>query len=329
MAALTFVAARPDGDFLAVASDAGWLGIWLPIDNRIVTAHALDSFINKVGWTADGSHLIATVDDSLVVLSADGKDRISTIPTGHDQLRTFAVHPTQPIVATTGGDGAVRLWDLATGKQRNEVMARQGQGSGGGTALALSADSIVVGYASGFFATCDYEGKNVGAAELFGGGVSALAYLPARSSFIAGGSRGSLIQLVIEPETWRVAQKWSDPPKPIATNTIDVASDGRFIAACSDDTALLFEGTQTISADRLGSAFWLERKEWSRDYIVSAACFVPKTPVIATSHFTGCIKLWHAERTYRFLEVRFENDQPVWRRDGEIVDPIGKWSQLE
>nr|MBA3501916.1 WD40 repeat domain-containing protein [Deltaproteobacteria bacterium] len=151
MSWLTYVAARPDGKVLAVSSSEGWLGVWMPKENRIVATQALGDFVNKIGWTGDGGHLLATAGDDLVVLSADGSQRLATIATGHGGLRTFALHPTQPIVATTGTDGMVRLWELPSGTKRGEVLESRAGKSGGGTALALSEDAIVAGYENGYY----------------------------------------------------------------------------------------------------------------------------------------------------------------------------------
>jgi WD40 repeat protein len=315
---LTFVAARPDGEFLAVARKDGWLGVWLPIDNRIITSHTLGKFINKIGWTPDGKHLLATGPDELHVFSGDGMTRVSTIATGHGGLRTFAVHPTQPIVATTGSDGMVRLWELPSGtKVRDALESRAGK-FGSGTALALSEHAIMAGYENGYYATCDPDGSNPGGGQLFGGDVASLALVqplvPAPgSSFMAGGGKGKLAELFVSPEKMMCTDTWSDPPKQIAANTIEFAADGKFVVACSDNTALLFDSHNDRAPSRLGDAFWSERKSWKQDYIVSAACFVPKTKLVATSHFAGYVKLWRTDKTWNPpAEVRFENDEVKW-----------------
>jgi WD40 repeat protein len=332
MVSLTHVAARPGGDLLAVTSSEGWLGVWMPIDNRVVATHALGHTIDKVGWTCDGAYLLATADDSLVVLSGDGTDRVATIATGHAALRTFAVHPSQPVVATTGSDGVVRLWDVATGAKRHDLMARTGRGSGGGTALAMDEQSILVGYESGWFAICDHESQHVKSQQLFNGSIASLArVLPASSSFLAGGGQGKLVQLVIEPEAFRVAETWTHPPKPISANTIECAADGRFVVACSDHTAILYAGTQARAPVTFGHACWLDKGLWDPAFIVSAACFVPGTPLVATSHFTGQVKLWHATQPgHGPVEVRFVDDQPSWSADNKpIADPIKLWPELD
>ena len=324
---LTFVAARPDGDMLSVSSSEGWLGVWLPMDNRVVATHALGGFINRIGWTRDGAHLLATVNADLHVFSADGTTRVTTIETGHRSTLTFAVHPSQPIVATSGSDGRVRLWELPSGTLQREVLESRAGKMGTGTALALTDEAIMVGYENGYYATCDPDGGNPGGGQVFGGGVASFAAVRPRGeagqTFLAGGSRGKLAELLITPEKMLCVETWSDPPKPIAANTIEFDEKGRFVVACSDDTAMLFKNTLDRFGTRFGNAFWSDRKAWKQDYIVSAACFVPKTNVIATSHFTGCVKLWRDDKSWgESAIVRFENDEPKW-------DEPKSWPTLE
>ena len=85
----------------------------------------------------------------------------------------------------------------------------------------------------------------------------------------------------------------SDPAAIARRARLQYAPDDRFIAAHSDDTASLFVPGR-FSLQTLGSAFWLDRKSWEQDYIVSSACFVPNTPLQVTSHFTGTLRVWKA-----------------------------------
>lgn len=298
MSWLTYVAARPDGEVLATARKDGWVCVWSPRDGRVIATQELGVFVNKLAWTVDGAYLLATAGDELVVLDADGKQRLTAIATGHDQLRTFAVHATKAnVVVTTGGDGIVRFWDLPSGAKTNEVLQNRAKGSGGGTALAISDDVVLVGYENGYFGFSDAAGT--GGGQLFSHYVASMAHVPTTKSFMCGGGKGRLAQLVIAGDRIEIVDTWSDPPKPIAANTIEFEpGTQRFIVACSDDTAALYASNRDKHATTFGTAFWSERKAWKQDYIVSAACFVPKTQLVATSHFTGVVKLWDTERVY-------------------------------
>jgi WD40 repeat protein len=324
---MTYIAARPSGELLAVASDSGWIGVWMPIDNRVVAVQQTGGFVNRVGWTSDGKRLLATTnDDSILVYSGDGTRLESTIK-GHGGLRTFAMHPSQPKVASIGNDGVARVWDVTSGAKLLEV----GQSDYGGKSVGLSETAVICGYGSGWFAVFDHAGENQARGELFAGETSAIGVAPGGKSVVLGGSRGRLIEVIEADGKWRTGTVWSSqPPKGISTNAIEFAPDGRFVAAHSDDTAYLFSSTNDIVGRGLGSAFWIGRKTpWEQKFIVSAACFVPGTQVVATSHFTGAVKLWNKTRLREF-SVRFVDDQPMWNdwEDKPVADPIAAWNEL-
>lgn len=318
---LTYVAAKPGGDLLAVADGEGVLRVWLPIDNRIVAMHPLGASINKAAWTASGEYLIATSGDALHVFSHDGTDRIATIETGHDQLRWFAAHPSRPSVATTGGDGRVRLWDLANQAMIREVLVDHAKSTG--TAIAMTEQAIVVGYESGRFSACDHEDRWITSGKVFDGPVSALAASSDGASVLAACGRGGMFRMDTTTSGWPDRESWQHPPRPISTNTIEIAAGGRFVTALSDDTAVVYRSYGDALGTTLGTAFWLDRKPWEQAYIVSAACFVPNTALVATTHFTGHLTLWNLE--HGRATVQFVDDQPRW--DG-VDDPVRAWSEL-
>ena len=55
---LTWIASRPDGVLLAIGDEKGHVRVWMPADNRVVASHDTGTFVNRVGWTADGAHLL-------------------------------------------------------------------------------------------------------------------------------------------------------------------------------------------------------------------------------------------------------------------------------
>lgn len=305
MEAITFVAAHPDGERLAVATEHGWLAVWVPRTNAVVAHHALGAYINKVAWTAGGDHLIATAGDALIVLSGDGATRQRVIETGHANLVSFAVHPSRPLAATTGQTPAVRLWDVATGAAAGELLVKAGAKSGGGTAVALTEAAVVAGYRSGFFAACDYAGEELAFGEIAHGYVGGLGASADGGVLVAGGSRGRMVMIDARGADWKAGTTWDHPPRPISTNTIQFAPDGRFVAAHSDDTATLYQSVGDTVGTTLGRPFYFDRKPWARDFIVSAACFVPGTPLVATAHFTGRLVLWNRPE-FRDAAITFD-----------------------
>jgi WD40 repeat protein len=324
---MTSVAARPGGELLAVASDDGYIGVWAPAENRVVAAQRSDGFVNRVGWTRDGSHLVATANDgSLLVFSGDGRRLDRTIETKHGGLRTFGVHPTEPLVASVGADGVARLWDASSGEKRADIGASRFEG----TSVGLTESAVVCGYRSGWFEAWGYGGENQARGELFAGAVASIGVAPGGRSMVLGGDRGRMIEVIDDGGSFRAGNVWrSQPPKGVSTNTIEFAADGSFVAAYSDDTAHVFSSTKEIAGRSLGTPFWVGRQTpWEQTYIVSAACFVPSTPLVATSHFTGVVTLWGP--TYRRASVRFGDDPPKWTdpEGAPIADPAAAFQYL-
>ena len=107
--------------------------------------------------------------------------------------------------------------------------------------------------------------------------------------------RGGLQEVLVdEASAWRAGAQWTDPPKPIAVNALQFAPDGRFVAACSDDSARLYRSTRDILGTSLGTPFFLQspKPAWRQDFIVAGACFVPGGELVATCHWTGEVRLW-------------------------------------
>lgn len=323
---LTWIAARPDAVLFAVGDENGRIRVWMPADNRIVATHDTGQFVNRVGWTADGKHLLATgAGGDLLVFDHDGTLE-QTVATGHEPIRSFAVHPSEPLVATAGSEGRVKVWDLTTRAVRLELPAEKS----GVTAVGMSAAQVFCGLESGVFVIWDLAtGKELAGGQLFNTSyISACAAKPDGTTFVFGGGRGSMVAVDNE---WNTVHVWKHPPKPIATNSIEMLADGRMIAAHSDDTASLFEKPRAPYPTSMGSAFYTDRKSWEQKYIVSSACFVPTTKLAATSHFTGALRIWEVDSyPWKKAEVSFEGDEPklVNADDEPITDAAAWWTKL-
>jgi hypothetical protein len=307
--AITWVTSHPDGRWIAVGDFGGRILVWAPREDRIVAQQKLPARVLRVEWTRDGERLVAIAEgsDALHVLSPDGASTLRTIATRHEDVAGLAVHPSKRWAATTGGDGHVRVWDLDTGAAVLELKA-----SSEGSVCALSEKHVAVGTRAGAFDVWEIATKkDVAGGEVFARTyVSAIAFSPDGTSLVMGGGNGRLLHLDVA-DKWKCTHEWKDvPPKPIATNDIRFAADGSgWVAAHSDDRASLFALPADPHPSSLGQAFWLERKPWSRDFIVSAACFVPGTSAIVTAHFTGRLRV-------------FEKKSSLYLRVGDVVfDP--------
>lgn len=167
--------------------------------------------------------------------------------------------------------------------------------SGEGSACAISDAYVAVGTQSGGFDVWEIATKKdeAGGQVFAGAYVSAMAFSPDGTTLLMGGSAGKIVRLDAGRK-WTCTKEWDDvPPKPIATNDIRFAADGkRWVAAHSDDRASLFAAHADPSPRSLGNAFWLEKKPWSTDFIVSSACFVPGTKAIVTAHFDKRLRVF-------------------------------------
>lgn len=323
---LTWIAAHPDAELFAVGDGNGRLRLWSPGENRVVAKHELGSRVRNAAWTHDGRRLVAIgSDDKLHVFSGDGTTVERTIATGHPRVAGLSVHPSRPLAATTGNDCHVRVWDLESGQTILDVKEPSV-----GTTTALSEKHVAAGFASGHFVAWLLEtGKDLAGGEIFPGEVSAMAFSHDGESLVCGGVRGSLI--MIESSSWRCGEVWKGtPPKPIATNSIAFDERGRFLCAHSDDTVSLFAGVRTRVPSTLGFAFYVDRKPWKDDYIVSCACFVPNTPLVLTTHFTGHLRIWsETALVMKVGTVTFdpESDLPaiVAHLGESTADPIAWW----
>lgn len=295
MEALTWVAASPDGSLLGIGSESGRFVVWSVRDRRVVHSFDAGDFVVRARWTPDGRRLlVATFDGPLLVRSGDGRDELGRIEMTHHRLRDLAVHPKGTAWATCGEDIAVRVWDPETLQLRFELK----DGGTSCNAVGFLKGFIVAGYNDGYSVAWTEDGKEkVDSGVVTRPPVYCLGIHPSGDKVVFGGGKGGMQSLTVgEPKKWKPGSTpWSTtPPKPIAVNAIDFAPDGKFVAAFSDDQARVFESVNDSWGLGLGSAFYLRtpKPEWTKEFIVSGACFIPGTDLIATSHFDGQLRLW-------------------------------------
>ena len=151
---LGLVAERPDGELVAVADEAARLRIWSPAQARVTAFHQLGFPVRGLAWTHDGQTLLVMTDrvDMLRRFSADGAKHIESFVTLHFAGATgLAVHPSKQVAATSGADGEVRVWDLATGKA---TLSLKDEAIDGVT-IVLSETHVLVALRSGGVASWD------------------------------------------------------------------------------------------------------------------------------------------------------------------------------
>jgi uncharacterized protein YjbI with pentapeptide repeats len=290
-----------NGRCVVVCDAEDTLIFWTPDDGAL---ERIPGGGRHARFTADGQWLVTiTSGDTMRVF----RDRalVRDIATGHERLVALAVHPSLARVATTGADGHVRVWDLGSGTALLDLAERAR-----GTAVALSESHVAGGFANGEFVVWDLATKRdlAGGALYQYGTVSALAFSPAGKVLACASSSGGMT-VIGAGEKWTAIAGWRTPPKEIATNSIVFTPDGRrFVATHSDDTAtLLFPSPNDRLGETFGSAFYNvgQRGKWTRDYIVSDACFFPGTDLMLTTHFTGKVRVWTVGDRFKVSEVSF------------------------
>lgn len=294
----TWITASADGALLGVGSSDGQFVV-LDLRGGTTTSFDAGAFVTRARWASDDRHLfVGTSQGALHVLTRTGDSLVRTLDTGHGQVRGLAVHPDGTQLATCGDDGRAVTRSTTTFEPLVDIPAPSGAGAA--LSVAFVRDGVLlVGYASGFFEAWERTGKkSIAGGEVLSRGVASIAATSKGNAAVLGGAAGSMMTLLIGDEgsfTAGTVRKGT-PPKPIAVNAIDIAPDGRFVAAFSDDTAEVFKDVHDSYGSALGSAFYSRspKPEWTQNFIVSGACFVGRTGVIATSHFDGCVRFWAA-----------------------------------
>ncbi|RRJ94309.1 WD40 repeat domain-containing protein [Opitutaceae bacterium TAV4] len=77
-------------------------------------AAQLDDYVIDLAWSPDGTRLAAASAAGPVTLFATADGAPSQLPGHDDGANCLAWHPTQPLLASGGQDGAVKLWDVTT-----------------------------------------------------------------------------------------------------------------------------------------------------------------------------------------------------------------------
>ncbi|WP_221030745.1 WD40 repeat domain-containing protein [Actomonas aquatica] len=85
-------------------------------------AATLEDYVIDLGWSADGQTLAAAATDGPITLFAATNGAVQHSLAGHeDGTDALAWHPSQPLLATSGQDGAVKFWDTTAGQATASV----------------------------------------------------------------------------------------------------------------------------------------------------------------------------------------------------------------
>ena len=116
--AIYCVAFSPDGQFLAVGSVNGEVGVWQVARwKHIMTLSGHLGWVWSVAFCPDGARLASGGEDRLVRIWEVNTGECLTTLQGHtDSIRSVAFSPDGARLASSSDDGTVRLWEVSTGQ---------------------------------------------------------------------------------------------------------------------------------------------------------------------------------------------------------------------
>ncbi len=295
------------GDTLAIAGSDGVL-LWRRREGGIAAKIDGPGDALRCAFAADGRLVVGWRSGRVSIHR--GADLDAEIDTGHPAMPGLALAADR--FATGGSDGKTRVWSLATLDKILEV----GDPTHATSAVAWSRARLVVGRSTGYFLAYDEQQTVIAEGGVFNGAaVYSIGVHPAGIGVVFGGEKGFMVAVSSDVE-WRSLETIKEPRRPIAVNSIAFSPDGaRFVAACSDDTAKLYEWKNRRLAATLGSEFWVRtpRPEWNPSFIVSSACFDPSADVIYTTHHDGTLRAWHPSEFRPLVAVELDGDGAATR----------------
>src|SRR6266446_3018765 len=127
--AIYSVAFSPDGQFLAVGSANGEVGVWQVARwKQIMTLSGHIGWVWSVAFRPDGARLASGGDDGTVELWEVSSGQCLTTLQGHtDWIRSVAFSPDGARLASGSQDGTVKLWEVSTGQCLTTLQSHTGR----------------------------------------------------------------------------------------------------------------------------------------------------------------------------------------------------------
>jgi WD40 repeat protein len=138
-------ALSPDGKALATADCKNPDSVLrlLDVDTGKQNREAIKTpgMVRFVSFSSDGRSLVSGGEQEVWVWDAATGNEVRRFGADQGRINSFALSPDGKLLATGGEDSIIRLWDVATGRERRRLEGHQPwAGRGGIYALAFSAD---------------------------------------------------------------------------------------------------------------------------------------------------------------------------------------------
>lgn len=283
----------PDGALIAVAERDDTVRVYETATGRrkhewpvmITRKQANENYIFKVVWSPDGKTVAAAASDKLIHLWEMPSGKAAGDLRGHGWYPWgLAFTKDSKTLYSTGWDGDIRRWDLATKKQLPLP-----QGIRGSALVAYAPDGRTVAYADGDGSLRLVDPKNGQERKVLsvpGLSPDQMTFSPDVRSLAVGGTSGDKIAVcVLNVETGTVTKRW-DWPKgndPHASvQDLAFSADGRRLATVSfrQNTVRVWD----LTADK--EAFVLKHLEGY------GLAFSPDGKTLVTCGWDRKLKFW-------------------------------------
>jgi WD40 repeat protein len=196
-----------------------------------------------------------------------------------------------PVIASAGEDGTVRLWDRA-GKQIRQLMAFGKQNNESFSAIAVSSDGrkIIAGQKNGTVYLWDKSGKQLKTWSAHENKVTAISFRRDGQTLATAGEDGLA-------RIWTLAgNKLGELKQPEIKKMLGVSlsPDGKFVATASNDHRARIWTVNGQEFRRLEG-----HQEW-----VTVVNFSPNGQTVATGSNDGSVKLWNAKTGQQIQDFR-------------------------
>ena len=276
--------------------------------------HAFENYTSAIAFSPNAK--------IIAVCATDKRIRLLDAATG-DETGQFIGHRWYPwalaftsngqMLYSSGWDGAIRRWDVATRKQLDLPDGFHGSGvvaaSPDGKTLAYQDDSGTVRFIAA------EDGAELRKLAVEGMIFSQLLFSPDGRHLAGGGFSGDQVQVVVwEVKTGERLHSWNWPQgrdPNTAVESLSFTPDGRRLAAAVFRQSVAYVW-DIPSGEKLAG---LKHKE------IFGLSFSPDGTNLATAGWDSNVRFWETETWKMSREFEMPNSDKPDNKDGKIIDP--------